>query len=37
MYQGKMIFAQIIDFASYHSFKRCVIRYNGDYKTKDFS
>jgi len=37
MNQGKMIFAQIIDFASYHSFKRCVGRYNGDYKTKEFS
>ena len=37
MNQGRMIFAQIIDFASYHSFKRCVGRYNGDYKIKEFS
>ncbi len=32
-----MIFTQIIDFASFHIFKRCVERYNGDYKLKDFS
>lgn len=37
MNQGKMIFTQIIDFASFHIFKRCVERYNGDYKLKDFS
>jgi hypothetical protein len=32
-----MVFTQIMDFASYHSFKRCVGRYNGDYKIQDFS
>ena len=37
MNQGRMIFAQIIDFASYHSFKRCVGRYNGDYKIKELN
>jgi hypothetical protein len=37
MNQGKMVFAQLIDFASYHIFKRCVGRYNGDYKVKELT
>jgi hypothetical protein len=37
MNQGKMVFAQIIEFASDDIFKRCVERYNGNYKIKDFS
>lgn len=37
MNQGKMVFAQLIEFASDDIFKRCVERYNGNYKTKDFS
>ena len=37
MNQGKMVFAQLIDFASYHIFKRCVGRYRGDYKVKELT
>lgn len=32
-----MMFSQIMDFASQDLFKICVKRYNGNYKTKDFS
>ncbi len=34
---GKMVFAQIMDFAPYHVFKYCVKRYNGDYKVQSFT
>ena len=37
MNEGKMVFAQLIEFASDDIFKRCVDRYAGNYKTKDFS
>ena len=37
MNQGKMVFAQLIEFASDDIFKHCVKRYNGNYKAKDFS
>jgi hypothetical protein len=37
MNQGKMVFAQFIEFASDDIFKRCVDRYNGNYRAKDFS
>jgi len=37
MNQGKMVFTQLIDFASYHVFKRCVGRYRGDYKVKELT
>lgn len=37
MNQGKMVFTQLIDFASYHVFKRCVGRYHGDYKVKELT
>jgi len=37
MNQGKMVFAQMMEFASFHVFKYCVKRYQGDYKIKDFS
>lgn len=32
-----MVFSQIMDFASQDIFKVCVKRYNGNYKTKEFS
>lgn len=34
MNQGKMVFSQIMDFASFHVFKYCVKRYDGDYKNR---
>lgn len=37
MNQGKMVFSQLIEFASDDIFKRCVARYNGNYKAKEFT
>jgi IS4 transposase len=37
MNNGRMAFTQIMDFASQDLFKVCVHRYNGNYKSKDFS
>jgi hypothetical protein len=37
MNKGKMVFAQLMEFASFHSFKCCVKRYNGDYNSKGLS
>jgi len=37
MNKGKMVFAQLIEFASDDMFKVCVKRYNGNYKAKDFT
>jgi len=34
---GKTIFSQLIDFLPSHEFRRCVDRYNGNYKLKHFS
>lgn len=37
MNQGKMVFAQIMDFASQDIFKTIVARYKGNYRTKEFT
>jgi hypothetical protein len=37
MNKGRMAFTQIIDFASQDLFKVCVNRYNGNYKSKEFT
>ena len=37
MNQGKMVFSQVMEFASDDIFKRCVEKYDGNYKTKDFT
>jgi hypothetical protein len=37
MNRVRMVFAQLIDFASHDIFKHYVNRYNGNYKAKDFS
>jgi IS4 transposase len=37
MNKGRMIFSQIMDFASHDIFKVCVKRYNGNYKAKEFT
>lgn len=34
---GKTIFSQLIDLIPRHEFNKCVERYNGHYKVKDFS
>ena len=37
MYFGKLVFAQIMDHLPWHSFRRCVVRYNGNRKIKSFT
>lgn len=37
MNSGKYIFAQIVSFLDPNDFKKCIERYNGNYKVKDFS
>ena len=37
MNTGKTIFSQVMDFLPLYEFRRCVRRYQGDYKTKSFS
>ena len=37
MYTGKLVFSQVMDFMPLHTFRRCVARYQGDYKVKKFA
>ena len=37
MNSGKTIFAQLMDFLPLYEFRKCVERYNGNYKVKSFS
>ena len=37
MYSGKIVFAQLIDHLPMHTFRHCVARYGGDYRTRKFS
>lgn len=37
MNSGKTIFAQLMDFVPAYEFRKCVERYNGNYKIKSFS
>jgi hypothetical protein len=37
MYTGKLVFSQVMDFMPMHTFRRCVTRYQGDYKVKKFT
>lgn len=34
---GRTIFSQVMDFFPLHEFRKCVQRYRGDYKVKNFS
>jgi len=34
---GKTVFSQLMDFVCHSEFQKCVHRYRGDYKVKDFS
>ncbi len=34
---GKTIFAQVMEFLPLQEFRKCVKRYRGDYKIKNFS
>jgi len=37
MFKDKLVFAQLMDFLPRHDFDKCVRRYQGDYRTRDFS
>ena len=37
MYSGKLIFSQVMSFMPLHTFRRCVARYQGNYKVTRFS
>jgi transposase len=37
MYSGKIIFSQVMDFLPMYEFRKCVQRYQGNYKVKSFS
>ena len=37
MYQGKLVFAQIMEHWPVHEFQKCVSRYAGNYKSRGFS
>lgn len=37
MYQGKIIFAQLMSYLPKYEFNKCVSRYRGNYKVKNFS
>src|SRR5680860_1235282 len=36
MHQGKYVFSQVVSLISKYEFKKCVNRYDGDYRSKDF-
>jgi len=36
MYQGQFVFSQLISLVPKYEFDRCVDKYNGNYRTKDF-
>ena len=37
MYAGKLVFAQLMEFAPWHTFRRLVARYRGDFNIRSFS
>jgi hypothetical protein len=37
MYTGKLVFAQVMEFAPWHTFRRLVARYRGDFNVRSFS
>jgi hypothetical protein len=37
MHQGKLVFAQLMLYLPLSTFRRCVAKYNGEHKVKDFS
>jgi hypothetical protein len=37
MFAGKLVFSQVMDFMPLHTFRRCVAKYQGDYKVRRFS
>ena len=37
MYVGKLVFAQVMEFAPWHTFRRLVAKYRGDFNVRTFS
>ena len=37
MYAGKLVFAQLMEFAPWHTFRRLVAKYRGDFNVRTFS
>jgi hypothetical protein len=37
MYAGKLVFAQVMEFAPWHTFRRLVAKYHGDFNVRSFS
>jgi hypothetical protein len=37
MYAGKLVFAQVMEFALWHTFRRLVAKYRGDFNVRTFS
>jgi len=36
MYAGKLVFAQLMEFAPWHTFRRLVVKYSGDFNARTF-
>jgi hypothetical protein len=36
MYAGKLVFAQVMEFAPWHTFRRLVAKYRGDFNVRTF-
>ncbi|HZL34658.1 MAG TPA: DUF4372 domain-containing protein, partial [Tepidisphaeraceae bacterium] len=37
MYAGKLVFAQVMEYAPWHTFRRLVAKYQGDFNVRSFS
>jgi len=37
MHAGKLVFAQVMEFAPWHTFRRLVTKYDGDFNVRRFS
>ena len=37
MYAGKLVFAQVMEYAPWHTFRRLVTKYQGDFNVRSFS
>ena len=37
MYGGRLVFAQVMEFAPWHAFRRCVDKYHGDFNVRRFT
>ena len=37
MYAGKLVFAQVMEYAPWHTFRRLVTKFRGDFNVRSFS